>query len=183
MFHQQRNQPAAADNGFLAPVLSDFLALAFGLGLGFMIPAHSAVARADTREAQNKAPIAAGFDDWKNGTGSPDDHLADNATWTIAGNSLASRTYHGREDFLANVIRPFNARMSGRLIPDVRHIYADGDTVIVHFDAAGTARDHKPYRNSYAWFFTVRGKRMVDATAFYDSTASNDFWRRMRPDA
>lgn len=132
-------------------------------------------------EAQNKAMVVAGFDAWKNGTGSPYEQLADNATWTIEGHSLASRTYNGREDFMANVIRPFNARMSGRLIPTIRTIYTDGDTVIVHFDAAGMAKDNKPYRNTYAWFLTYKGNKIVNATAFYDSIAFNDFWQRVQP--
>jgi len=33
----------------------------------------------------------AGFNAWKAGTGSPYDLLADDATWTIVGRSLASR--------------------------------------------------------------------------------------------
>lgn len=35
-----------------------------------------------------------------------------------------------------------------------RNIYAEGDTVIVFFDASGTARDDLPYENTYAWFWT-----------------------------
>jgi ketosteroid isomerase-like protein len=35
--------------------------------------------------------------------------------------------------------------------PDVRRIYTDGDTVAL-FDAEGTARDGKPYRNAYTWY-------------------------------
>jgi ketosteroid isomerase-like protein len=54
--------------------------------------------------------------------------------------------------FLSEVIRPFNARMSVGLKPAIRSIYAEGDTVIVLFDARGTARDGKPYENTYAWF-------------------------------
>jgi hypothetical protein len=70
-------------------------------------------------------------------TGSPFARLADDANWTITGNSLASKTYHSRESFLSEVIRPFNARMSvgpkaddpehlwrGRSMPQVRHVMA-----------------------------------------------------------
>jgi hypothetical protein len=52
---------------------------------------------------------------------------------------------------MREVIRPFNARMSVPLRPEIRNLYADGDTVIVFFDARGTARDGKPYANTYAW--------------------------------
>jgi uncharacterized protein len=132
-------------------------------------------------EARNKATVQAGFDAWKNGTGSPYDALADDATWEIVGNSAASRIYTSKEDFLSAVIRPFNARMSGRLMPSIRRLYAEGDTVIIFFDAEGTARDGKPYRNTYAWFLQLRDNKIVKATAFFDSVAFNDFWQRVAP--
>jgi len=133
----------------------------------------------DATESRNLATVQAGFDAWSNGTGSPYDALADDATWEIVGDSDASRVYVGKEDFMANVIRPFNARMSSPLRPTIRDIYADGDTVIVFFDAEGVARDGVPYRNTYAWFLTLRDNRIVKATAFFDSTVFNDFWRRV----
>jgi ketosteroid isomerase-like protein len=105
-------------------------------------------------EARNKAIVAASFEAWRAGTGSPYDLLADDAVWTIVGNSLASKTYGSREAFMSEVIGPFVARMSLGLKPTIRDIYADGDTVIVFFDAEGTARDGRPYANTYAWFLS-----------------------------
>src|SRR5262245_24952654 len=101
-------------------------------------------------EARNKALVEAKFDAWAAGTGSPYELLADDATWTITGNSLASKTYASREAFMSEVIRPFNARMRVGLKPTIRDVYAEGDTVIVFFDAKGTARDGLPYENTYA---------------------------------
>lgn len=133
----------------------------------------------DETETRNLATVRAGFESWSAGTGSPYDALADDASWEIVGNSAASRVYSGKEDFLANVIRPFNARMSQRLIPDIREMYADGDTVVVFFDAEGTARDGIPYRNTYAWFLTLNDGRIVKAVAFFDAIAFNDLWQRV----
>jgi ketosteroid isomerase-like protein len=129
--------------------------------------------------SRNLATVRAGFDAWRAGTGSPYDALAENATWEIVGNSVAARVYTGKEDFLANVIRPFNARMSQRLVPTIRDIYTDGDTVIVFFDAEGVARDGIPYRNTYAWFLTLNDGQIVRASAFFDSIAFNDLWQRV----
>ncbi|MGE0217373.1 nuclear transport factor 2 family protein [Mycolicibacterium sp.] len=133
----------------------------------------------DTTESRNVATVSAGFEAWRSGTGSPYDHLSDDATWQIVGNCAAARTYTGKEDFLARVIRPFNARMAQRLVPTIRQIFADGDTVIVLFDAEGVARDGIGYRNTYAWFLTLAGDRIVAATAFFDSIAFDDLWRRV----
>jgi len=131
---------------------------------------------------RNKATIAAAFAAWRDGKGSPYDLLAEKAVWTIVGRSLASKTYDSREAFMRDVIRPFNARMSTGLRPDVRQLYADGDTVVALFDARGTARDGVPYENTYAWFLTMRDDRIVRATAFFDSVVFNELWTRVLPD-
>jgi hypothetical protein len=128
-------------------------------------------------ETRNKAIVEASFDAWKAGTGSPFDLLADDATWTIVGHSVASKTYGGREAFMSEVIRPLNTRMSVGLKPTIRNIYADGDAVIIFFDffdASGTARDGKPYANTYAWFFDMRDGRVVKASAFLTASSSTN---------
>jgi ketosteroid isomerase-like protein len=133
--------------------------------------------------SHNRALVEASFIAWRSGTGSPFDLLADDATWTIVGRSAASKTYEGREAFMRDVIRPFNARMRGPLTPTIRRIYTDGDAVIVFFDAAGTARDGKPYVNTYAWFLDMRDGKVVAASAFFDSLEFNELWTRVTPAA
>lgn len=150
----------------------------------FLIPLTGATAMAepaDDLETRNKAIIAEAFDAWRNRTGGPYDLLADDAHWTITGNSLAAKTYPSREAFLSEVIRPFNARMSVPLSPTLRRLYAEGDTVIAFFDAEGVARDGRPYVNTYAWFLRMEDGRIVEANAFFDSVVFDDFWRRVTP--
>ena len=130
---------------------------------------------------RNAATVRASFDAWTAGTGGPFDLLAPDATWTIVGHSLVAKTYENREAFMKEVIRPFNARMSSGLKPRVHGFYADGDTVIVLFDGSATARDGKPYDNTYAWFLDMRDGRIVKATAFFDALAFNDLWQRVQP--
>lgn len=136
-----------------------------------------------TETERNRAAITRGLQAWADGTGSPYDLLADDARWTITGNSRAARTYEGKEAFLREVIRPFNARMRDRLIPSVHRLYAEGDTVIAHFDAKGVARDGKPYVNSYVWILRMRGERIVEAHAYFDAIAFDDLWTRVEPAA
>jgi len=148
-------------------------------GLAPIAGAHDALAQTGNMQAANKAIVQRGFDAWAAGTGSPYDLLADDVKWTITGNSLASRTYGSREAFIGDVIRPFNARMSVGLKPTIRQMFADGDTVIVFFDASGTAKDGLPYANTYAWFLQLRDGKIATASAFFDSIAFNELWRRV----
>src|SRR5262249_25706839 len=131
--------------------------------------------------AANKALVQSKFDAWRAGTGSPFDLLAEDASWTIVGRSVASRTYNNREEFMREVIRPCNARMRSGLKPSMRSLHADGDTVIAFFDAETTAIDDKPYRNTYAWFMQLRDGKIVRASAFFDSIEFNDLWARVVP--
>jgi ketosteroid isomerase-like protein len=128
---------------------------------------------------QNKAAILSSFNAWSAGTGSPFDLLAEDARWTIEGNGVASKTYTSREEFMRDVIRPFNTRMESPLKPSIRNLYADGDTVIAFFDARGVARDGKPYVNTYAWFMEMKAGKIIRASAFFDAIAFNDLWRRV----
>lgn len=145
------------------------------------LPAAALAQRESETESRNKAAVLSSFDAWRAGTGSPYDLLADDVRWTIEGNSLASKTYPTREAFMSEVIRPFNARMQAPLKPTIRNLYADGDTVIAFFDARGTARDGKPYANTYAWILEMRAGRIIRASAFFDAIEFNDFWTRVAP--
>jgi ketosteroid isomerase-like protein len=147
----------------------------------FTASAHAAAAGALSETEKNRALAISGMEAWAAGTGSPYDLLAEDVRWTITGNSLAAKTYPSKEAFLSEVIRPFNARMRERLIPTVHRTYAEGDTVIVHFDASGTALDGEPYANSYAWILRMKNQQIVEAFAFFDSLAFDDFWTRVAP--
>jgi ketosteroid isomerase-like protein len=140
-----------------------------------------ATARDLQAEAANKATIARAFEAWAAGTGGPYALLADDATWTIVGNSPASRRYNSRQEFLSTVIDPFNARMASPLVPTVRALYAENDWVIALFDASGAARDGRPYDNTYTWYLRLRDGRIVEVIAFLDTIEFTDFWMRVKP--
>jgi ketosteroid isomerase-like protein len=136
----------------------------------------------DTRSEQdNKDLVARAFDAWAAGTGGVFALLDDDATWTVVGNTPVSRTFHSRQEFMDEVIGPFNARLSSPLVPTVHALYADGDTVIAYFSASATARDGRPYNNTYTWYLTMVGGRIVKAVAFFDSIEFTDFWTRLEP--
>jgi ketosteroid isomerase-like protein len=134
-----------------------------------------------TETSENKALVQASFDRWRAGTGSPFELLLPEADWTIVGSSPLSKTYASRQAFLDEVIQPFNARMATPLIPTVRGIYADGAMVIIFFDAAAIARDKKPYRNTYTWYFRMMNGKVFSAVAFFDTREFDEFWNRVSP--
>lgn len=147
-----------------------------------MATESTTVAERET-ETRNKQSVHAAFDAWRNGlAGNVFNLLAPDAKWTIVGNAPVSRTYASRQEFLDMVIKPFNARLSKRLMPTVRGLYADGDMVIAFFDAEGTARDGKPYKNTYTWYLQMSDGRIVNVVAFFDTIEFTDFWTRITPE-
>jgi len=131
-------------------------------------------------EALNKQAVQASFDRWRTQTGSPFELLAADAVWTIVGSSPLSKTYT-RQEFLDQVIHPFNARMATPLVPTVHGIYADGDMVIMLFEASATTRDDRPYHNTYTWYFQMKDGKAVKAIAFFDTREFDEFWSRVPP--
>jgi uncharacterized protein len=152
----------------------------FVVAVSFLLISTSVIAQ-DDLETKNKRAVQTGFDNWRRGIGSIFDLLASDAKWTIVGNSTVSGTYESRRDFMDQVTIPFNARLSTPLVPIVRAMYADGDTVIVLWDGAAMARDGKRYENTYSWYLKMRDGKIVAATAFFDSIAFNDLWKRVPP--
>jgi uncharacterized protein len=143
---------------------------------------ETTVAQSHTSEAENnKAIVRESFDRWRDGTGGPFNLLVPEADWTMVGSSPLSKTYRSRQEFLGQVINPFNARLSKPLVPTVRGIYADGDTVVILFDAVATARDGKPYRNTYTWYFRMRAGKVVSVIAFFDNRDFDALWTHVSP--
>jgi len=163
------------------------LSLALVLALGWLAGITTMnAAEPGTQEAtieQNKQLVQAAFERWREGTGGPFELLAEDATWTITGNSIVAKKYATRDEFINTVIKPFNARLTKPLVPTIRSLHAEGDTVIALFDAEATARDGKPYRNTYAWFMQMKDGKMVKVIAFFDSIAFDEFWKRAPEEA
>lgn len=128
---------------------------------------------------KNKQLIQKGFDQWKNGSASFFDLLADDVTWTITGNSPIAKTYNSRQQFLDEAITPINERLSERIVPTLRALYAEGDMVIALWDGKGMAKDGISYNNTYSWYMKVKGEKIVEVIAFFDSIELADLWKRL----
>jgi ketosteroid isomerase-like protein len=108
------------------------------------------------------------------------DLLDPNIKWTISGHSTFSKIYNNKEVFIAEVIKPLNERLSVKIKPSIRNIYAEKDTVVVLWDGVAVAKDGKPYINSYAWFLKMKNGKIVEAVAFFDTADLEDIFNRIQ---
>jgi ketosteroid isomerase-like protein len=131
----------------------------------------------------NRRTIRKVFKAWEEGHRPITDVFAADMVWRIEGHSAASGRYESAQQFIDEVLTPFGARFaSGEAFrpTEIRSIHADADTVIVVWDGGGTANSGDRYANSYAWIMKMRGGKVVDGTAFYDSISFNDLWARVQ---
>ena len=121
-----------------------------------------------TLQTSNKERVRHAFKTWaETGTGVCD-ILADDVRWTIVGSGPSAQTFNGRAKFLKGAFDPIVASFAGPMVPTIRDLIADGETVAVRWDGAALTKDGQTYRNSHAWFFTLRNGKVVEATAFLD---------------
>lgn len=131
-------------------------------------------------EEDNRKIIRTGFERWAKGEGSFFDLLAEDMTWTINGSAPLSKTYHGKRQFLDEVINPLNERLLKKIVPTIKALYADGDVVIARIDGKATAKDEQPYDMSYAWFMTFKDGKIISVDAFLDGIKFADIMNRIK---
>ena len=88
---------------------------------------------------QNREAVPRAFVRWREGRGNLFDLMAPDVRWEIAGHSAVAGTYASKEAFMKQVIVPLNKRFARPLVPTVRRLYADGDTVVALFEAETVA--------------------------------------------
>jgi uncharacterized protein len=143
------------------------IALAF---VAPVAPAQAGTPSAET-EARNEAIVREAFEEWAAGAGNVFDLLAPDVRWTIHGSGPVADTYNGVEDFVQRGSVPLVSRLAGPLTPEVRHIWADGDSVIIRFDASAATTSGAPYRNQFVWIWRMQDGSVVEAEAFLDLVA------------
>ncbi|MDH5821870.1 hypothetical protein QFW77_02525 [Luteimonas sp. RD2P54] len=90
------------------------------LCLALLGPAHAGGAAAPPGR-DNAALVRAAFDEWRAGTGSVFDLLAEDVEWTVAGSRPVSGVYRSKRDFMAGQeagrvarVGPSGRRRTGR---------------------------------------------------------------------
>ena len=136
--------------------------------------------RSEPATASNRLIVDQAFAEWKAGKASFYALLTDEASVTIAGESVNSGTFL-KAAFLRDRAAPFQARFRTPLLPTRWTVWAVGDEVIVRWDSRATACDGRPYTNSYAYFITMKNGRATALTMFLDMGAFDDVWNRCAP--
>lgn len=162
-----------------ARIVGVVLAFATAVAAAPSARAQDRPAAATETKTKNKETVRRAYAEWAAGGTRFFDILDDRVVWTILGTGPHAKTYTSKVAFLEAAVAPFGARLSEPLRPTVRSIHADGDEVITLWDGVAKTRDGRTYRNTYAWFFTMRDGRVVQAKALLDLAAYGDVLARV----
>lgn len=128
----------------------------------------AALANTEVTTSRNEGIIRDAFEDWAERGGAFTRVLSPDIVWTVRGSGAFARTYQGVESFANDASRPIISRLASPLVPEVHHIWAIDDKVIVRFDASAPTTAGGTYRNEYLWILTMRDDVVVESEAFLD---------------
>lgn len=127
----------------------------------------------------NKQIVREQFDRWVNGSGNFFDLLADNVEWTVAGKISSSGVYKSKKSFLEEAVKPITKKLSTRITPKLLGIYQDKEVVTLLWEGTATAKDNKPYKNTYCWVLTMKDGKISKGLAFLDTHALHELMTRV----
>ncbi len=137
-----------------------------------VVPARAETSSFDTAAtARNETIVREAFEGWATEGGNVFDLLSSDVRWTIHGSGPVADTYSGVEDFVERGSVPLVSRLASPLTPEVHHIWAVGDRVIIRFDASATTTSGAPYHNQFVWIWRIEDGSVVEAEAFLDLVA------------
>jgi len=118
----------------------------------------------------NKQLMQRIFSELAKGNGKPFvESLADNVCWTIIGTTKWSKSYHGKQAVLAELLRPLFAQFADQYTNTAHRFVAEGDCVVVECRGRVTTKSGKPYNNSYCWVCRIVDGKLLDLTEYCDT--------------
>lgn len=137
-----------------------------------VVPAQARTPSPGTSATErNETIVREAFAEWAAGGGNVFDLLSPDVRWTIYGSGPVADTYDGVEDFVQRGSVPLVSRLATPLTPEVHHIWAIEDRVIIRFDASATTTSGALYRNQFVWIWRIEDGSVVEAEAFLDLVA------------
>jgi uncharacterized protein len=143
-------------------------ARAVAVATALAMTATAALANADAATSRNETIIRDAFADWAERGGAFTRVLSPDIIWTVRGSGPFARTYTGADSFANDASRPIISRLATPLVPEVHHIWAVDDKVIVRFDASAKTTAGGTYTNEYLWILTMKDDVVVESEAFLD---------------
>ena len=120
--------------------------------------------------AENKQLMQNIFSELSKGNGKPFvESLANDFCWTITGSTKWSRTYRGKQEVIAELLRPLFAQFADQYTNTAHRFIAEDDYVVVECRGRVTTKSGAPYNNMYCWVCRVAGGKLQELTEYMDT--------------
>jgi ketosteroid isomerase-like protein len=97
------------------------------------------------------------------------DALAEDVRWSTPGHSIWSRTFHGKQAVLHDLLGPVRAQLVERVHLTVLRILADEDRVVVEAKGRAMTKRGKRYDNEYCLIHRIADHKIVEITEYLDT--------------
>ena len=100
-------------------------------------------------------------------------NMSDEISWVVPGNLPVSGLKKGKAA-VAGFVKGVKQGFPGGLVPEMRKVHADGDTVIVELTNRGKAHNGKDYENEYCFIFEIEGGKIRRMREYVDTQRVKD---------
>jgi uncharacterized protein (TIGR02246 family) len=95
--------------------------------------------------------------------------MADDFRWIIAGESVWSGSFDGREAVANDLLRPLFAQFAGEYRNRAVRFIAEDDYVVVECRGEVTTKRGEPYNNQYCMIFRLADGKLKEVTEYMDT--------------
>jgi ketosteroid isomerase-like protein len=95
--------------------------------------------------------------------------LADDFRWTVTGSTKWSKTYHGKQVVLTELLRPLYSQFADQYTNTADRFIAEGDYVVVECRGRVTTKAGLPYNNTYCWVCRLAEGKLQELTEYMDT--------------
>ena len=95
--------------------------------------------------------------------------MSDDLKFTLIGNTKFSGTFSGKQEFIAKVLAPLGAALEDGLVLTPDNLIADGEFVAMQSRGKSTAKNGKPYNNTYCHVFRITSGKIRELTEYLDT--------------
>ena len=109
------------------------------------------------------------------------ENVAEDVDWTVMGTHPLAGRYHSKTEFLTHTFRRLDKVLKEGVILKVNGVLTCGDTAVVEMESLSTAKNGRPFHNTYCWIARFQGDRIVEVRAYLDSALVERVIRENEP--
>jgi ketosteroid isomerase-like protein len=120
--------------------------------------------------AENKQLMQRIFSELAKGNGKPFvESMADDFRWTVTGTTKWSRTYHGKQAVLDDLMKPLFSQFADQYTNTAHRFIAEDDYVVVECRGRVTTKTGTPYNNAYCFVCRISDGKLQELTEYLDT--------------